>query len=42
MAADFGGNMKDKDCIRLLNISPNTYYKYKKELQEELRDRYAE
>lgn len=42
MAADFGGNMKDKDCIRLLNISSNTYYKYKKELQEELRDGYAE
>jgi DNA invertase Pin-like site-specific DNA recombinase len=33
MAKEFGGAMKDKDCIRLLGISPNTYYKYKQELR---------
>lgn len=35
MAKDFGGNLKDTDCIALLKITPKTYYKYKRELQEE-------
>lgn len=30
---DFNGNMLDKDLIKLLGISPHTYYKYKGELQ---------
>ena len=36
MSSDFGGKMSDKDCIRLLQISSNTYYKYKRELIAEL------
>jgi len=32
---DFGGNLSDKECIKLIGISRNTYYKYKKELREE-------
>lgn len=31
---DFKGNLKDVDVIKLLGISRNTYYKYKKELAE--------
>lgn len=29
---DFGGSLNDVDCIRLIKISRNSYYKYKKEL----------
>lgn len=36
MSRDFGGTMRDVDCIRLIGIAPNTYYKYKRELIEEL------
>ena len=32
MAKAFGGQYSDKDCIRILKLSKNTYYKYKKEL----------
>lgn len=32
MAKDFDGSMKDKEVIEILDISRNTYYKYKKEL----------
>lgn len=32
---DFGGALSDADCIRLIGISRNAYYKYKKELREE-------
>lgn len=31
---DFSGSLKDKECMKLIGISPNTYYKYKKELRE--------
>lgn len=31
---DFGGTLSDADCIRLIGISRNSYYKYKKELKE--------
>ena len=31
----FNGTLNDKDLIAVLKISANTYYKYKKELQEE-------
>ena len=30
----FDGSLKDKDVIKLLRITPNTYYKYKRELRE--------
>lgn len=30
---DFGGSLSDSDCIRLIGISRNSYYKYKKELK---------
>lgn len=35
-AKTFGGTLKDKECIKLIGIAPNTYYKYKKELLEEI------
>ena len=31
---DFDGILSDKECIKLIEISTNTYYKYKKELRE--------
>lgn len=31
----FNGTLKDKEVIKLIGVSPNTYYKYKKELQIE-------
>jgi DNA invertase Pin-like site-specific DNA recombinase len=31
----FGGTLSDQECIKLANISRNTYYKYKKELKSE-------
>lgn len=34
---DFLGNLKDVDVIKLVGISRNSYYKYKKELIEELK-----
>ena len=36
LAKDFGGNLKDIQVIELLKISRNTYFKYKRELKEEL------
>ena len=33
---DFKGTLKDTDVIKLVGISRNSYYKYKKELVEEL------
>ncbi len=33
---DFGGSMNDIECIRHLRVSPNTFYKYKKELKMEM------
>lgn len=36
LSRDFGGTMKDVDCIRLIGISPTSYYKYKRELVAEL------
>lgn len=32
MSKNFDGNMSDKEILEILNISRNTYYKYKKEL----------
>ena len=32
----FNGMLKDKEVIKLLGISRNSYYKYKKEIKEEL------
>lgn len=31
---DFGGTLNDADCIKLIGIARNTYYKYKRELRE--------
>lgn len=36
LSRDFGGTMKDVDCIRLIGISPTSYYKYKRELAAQL------
>lgn len=33
---DFHGSMTDADLIKVLGIARNTYYKYKKELVEQL------
>jgi len=33
---DFNGNLNDQMCMRLAGISRNTYYKYKKEIREEI------
>ena len=33
MSKSFNGNMTDKEILEILNISRNTYYKYKKEMQ---------
>ena len=30
---DFGGTLNDIDCMQLIGISRNTYYKYKKALK---------
>ncbi len=35
LSKSFGGTLNDVDCMALLGISKNTYYKYKRELQEE-------
>ena len=32
---DFNGTLSDMDCITLLRVARNTYYKYKKELKTE-------
>lgn len=31
---EFNGSLSDVDCIKLLGIARNSYYKYKKELKE--------
>lgn len=33
---DFDGNLTDKDTMKLIGLARNTYYKYKKEIFEEL------
>ena len=35
---DFGGTLTDPECIQLAKISRNTYYKYKREIKENLVD----
>lgn len=32
MSRDFDGNMSDREILEILNLSRNTYYKYKKEI----------
>ena len=40
VVAEFGGYCsKEEDILKLLGISRNTYYKYKKELRQELADK---
>lgn len=33
---DFDGVLSDVDCMKLIGLARNTYYKYKKEIKEEL------
>ena len=33
---DFDGTLSDADCMKLIGLARNTYYKYKRELKEEL------
>ena len=35
-ALDFGGTLSDKEVMILCKISRNSYYKYKRELKEEM------
>lgn len=35
---DFDGSLTDKDTMKLIGIARNTYYKYKKELVQELQE----
>ena len=34
---DFNGSLTDNECIKLIGISRNTYYKYKKELRNRIK-----
>ena len=34
---DFGGDLSDAECMKLAGISRNTFYKYKREIAEELK-----
>ena len=34
---DFNGSLADNECIKLIGISRNTYYKYKKELRNRIK-----
>ena len=38
MSKCFDGNMSDKECIDILQISRNTYYKYKRQIRADLTD----
>ncbi len=33
---DFGGSLADPECIKLVGVSRNTYYKYKREIREDI------
>ena len=33
---DFNGTLADTDCIKLIGIDSNTYYKYKRELRDDM------
>lgn len=33
---DFGGSLEDEDVMRLADVSRNSYYKYKREIREEI------
>ncbi len=35
LSRDFGGSNTDAECIKLIGISRNTYYKYKRAIREE-------
>lgn len=35
-SVDFGGSLSDAECIALTGISRNSFYKYKRELREEM------
>ena len=35
LSKDFGGGLSDADTIKVIGISRNTYYKYKKQLKQE-------
>lgn len=33
LSKSFNGNLSDVECMKLINLSRNTYYKYKRELR---------
>lgn len=41
-SVSFGGVLNDKDCIKLVGISRNTFYKYKKEILKEMEEKDTE
>lgn len=40
LSKDFDGSLNDIDCMKTTNLSRNTFYKYKRELKEELAESY--
>ena len=36
---DFDGSLSDKDCMKIIGIANNTYYKYKRMIKEEMEER---
>lgn len=38
-SVSFGGVLNDKDCIKLVGISRNTFYKYKKEISKKMEEK---
>ena len=34
LSRSFEGNLSDLECMKLIGISRNTYYKYKREMNE--------
>ena len=38
LCRDFNGSLQDKDVMQLLGIARNTFYKYKREIQEFLQN----
>lgn len=42
LSKSFGGDLMDKEIIQLLQLTPNTYYKYKAALKGEHRDKRGE
>lgn len=38
LSRDFGGTMKDDELMKLIKVSRSTFYKYKKEIRDQVED----